>query len=215
MNFKALIQGGALSRDLRREASRLETAQGAALSEATTGLKTTLRGQITSAGLGSRLAGSWRSKLYIDGKTSAGFVYSRAPHIVEAFDKGVTIRATHGRYLAIPTQNAPKRGTDGKRINPTNFPKKLGPLVLIKTRGHLFLAVNNVRASYSKDGQLRGFRAASNRARASGKGLASAIMFILIPQSRLPKKLDVKGAATLWANRLPAMIDSKVAGGAL
>lgn len=210
MKFKALFSNR-LSRDLRQEATRLETAQVSAVGEAATGLKTTLRGQVTSAGLKSRLAGTWRSKIYIDGKKCVGFVYTRAPHIIQAFDKGVTIRARNAHYLAIPTQNAPKRGSDGKKINPVNFPKQLGSLTLIRVKGRLFLAAQNVRPSYSKKtGELRGFRAPSQRALQSGKGLSSAIMFTLVPQVRLPKKLDVEGAATLWANKLPSMIDRNI-----
>ena len=62
--------------------------------DATDGLKSELRGQITSAGLGARLANTWRGEVYPKGRESlgaAGLVYSRAP---------VAVSYTH---LTLPT----------------------------------------------------------------------------------------------------------------
>jgi hypothetical protein len=50
-----------------------------------------LRGQVTGAGLGERLAKSWRGDLYPKGGMSinaAGFVYTKAPEIIGAFAYG-------------------------------------------------------------------------------------------------------------------------------
>ena len=33
------------------------------------------------------------------------------------------IRSRRGRFLAIPTENAPRKGTDGRRISPSTFPE--------------------------------------------------------------------------------------------
>ena len=55
--------------------------------DATDGLKGELRSQITGAGLGARLANTWRGEVYPKGRESlgaAGFVYSRAPVVVAA-----------------------------------------------------------------------------------------------------------------------------------
>lgn len=64
-----------------------------------------------------------------------------------------------------------------------------------------------MRASYSrKTGELRGFRKASERVRSTGRGLATVVMFLLVPQVRLCKRLDVPRAAERWAKRLPELI---------
>ncbi len=70
--------------------------------------------------------------------------------------------------------------------------------------------VHNVRASYSrKTGKLRGFRKASETALRTGKGLTTAIMFILIRQVKLEKRLDVAGAAKVWIDKMPGLIEQE------
>ena len=68
--------------------------------------------------------------------------------------------------------------------------------------------VDSVRASFSrKTGELRGFQRASDRARRTGTGLATVVMFLLVPQVKLSKRLDVARAAERWSGRLPALIE--------
>jgi hypothetical protein len=68
--------------------------------------------------------------------------------------------------------------------------------------------VDGLRASFSrKSGELRGFRRASDRARRTGTGLATVVMFLLVPQVKLRKRLDVARAAERWLDRLPTMIE--------
>ena len=65
---------------------------------------------MTSAGLGQRLANSWRDKHYPNQQLdAASLVYTKAPQIIRAFDDGAVIRSRRGRFLAIPTENAPMR----------------------------------------------------------------------------------------------------------
>ncbi len=88
--------------------------------DATVGLKGELRGQITSAGLGARLANTWRGEVYPKGRESlgaAGLVYSRAPVVVAAHDEGALIRSKNGFWLSIPLPAA-GTGPRGKRITP-------------------------------------------------------------------------------------------------
>lgn len=203
-----------LAKDMEKEFVAITGSIQAGTKEAAEGLKNDLRQQVTSAGMGTKLANAWRSKVYDNqGYNPVGLVYTRAPKIIEAFDKGVLIKPKAGGvWLAIPTVTAPKRGTDGKRITPLNFPEaKLGKLEFVyRDKGPSFLVVHNVRASYSrKTGQLRGFRKASDTALRTGKGLSSAIMFILIRQVKLEKRLDVATAAKIWGERLPNMIDKE------
>jgi hypothetical protein len=109
--------------DLAAELKDLERAVATGTRKAGQGLKTGLRRQVGSAGLGQRLANSWRDQHYPNQKLdAASLVYTKAPQIIRAFDEGAVIRSRRGRFLAIPTENAPRKGTDGKRISPSTFP---------------------------------------------------------------------------------------------
>jgi Family of unknown function (DUF6441) len=71
--------------------------------------------------------------------------------------------------------------------------------------------VDGLHASFSpKTGQLRGFRRATDRARRSGQGLTAVVMFLLVPQVKLSKRLDVAGAADQWSAQLPALIEQQL-----
>ena len=68
-----------------------------------------LASQVTGAGLGQRLANTIRANRYPrsgESINAASLVFSRAPKIVDAFDRGALIRSKHGFYLAIPTAEA-------------------------------------------------------------------------------------------------------------
>jgi Family of unknown function (DUF6441) len=63
--------------------------------------------------------------------------------------------------------------------------------------------VDGLRGSVSrKTGQLRGFRRATDRTRQSGQDLTTVVMFLLVPQVKLPKRLDVARAPEHWSARL-------------
>jgi hypothetical protein len=77
-----------------------------------------------------------------------------------------------------------------------------------RPNGPSLLVVDGLRASISRDtGELRGFRPASDRARRSGQGLTTVVMFLLVPQVKLGKRLDVARAAERWSGRLPTLIE--------
>ena len=99
-----------LQADMQAELRDLERATAVGTKEAGRGLRTELRRQVASAGLGQRLANSWRDKHYPNQKLdAASLVYTKAPQIIRAFDEGAVIRSKRGRFLAIPTENAPAR----------------------------------------------------------------------------------------------------------
>src|SRR5688572_3101890 len=109
---------------MRAELREFKRAVASGTREAGRGLRTELRRQVRSAGLGQRLANSWRDRHYLNEKLdAASLVYTKAPQIVRAFDEGALIRSRRGRWLATPTVNAPRRGTDGKRISPSACPE--------------------------------------------------------------------------------------------
>jgi hypothetical protein len=108
MRLHAAIQGDlqALLKAELRTAGRAVTG---GVRAATLGLKTELRAQVTGAGLGQRLANTWRSRVYPEGQQSlgaAGFVWSKAPNLIRLYDEGAIIRSKQGLYLAIPTPAA-------------------------------------------------------------------------------------------------------------
>ncbi len=207
----------AISGDLRKimaeEIKDAEDAVTAGMRQAADGLKADLRRQVTEAGMGPRLANTWRAELYPKGRKSikaAGFVFTRAPTIIRAFNQGAVIKSRHGFWLAIPTDAAGK-GARGKRMTPSLWEQMHGArLRFIYRRGAPSLLVaENMRARIprSSRGTARGgFAKGSASALRSGRGLATVVMFILVPQVSLRKRLDVNAAAERWASALPELI---------
>jgi hypothetical protein len=200
--------------DFEAELHGIERAVATGTRDAGRGLRTELRRQVASAGLGQRLANSWRDRHYPNQRLdAASLVYTKAPQIIRAFDQGAVVRSKRGRFLAIPTENAPRKGTDGKRIRPSTFPEhRFGPLRFVPRRsGPSLLVVDGLRASFGRQtGQLRGFRRATDRARARGDGLTTVVMFVLVPQVKLRKRLEVARAAERWSAQLPALIEQQL-----
>ena len=196
---------------IQTELRDIERAVASGTREAGRGLKVELRRQVASAGLGQRLANSWRDKHYPNRKLdAASLVYTKAPQIIRAFDEAAVIRSRRGRFLAILTENAPRKGTDGRRISPSTFPEhRFGPLRFVpRQSGPSLLVADGLRASLSRQtGQLRGFRRATDQARARGAGLTTVVMFVLVPQVKLRKRVDVARAAERWSAQLPALIE--------
>ncbi len=204
-------QIGSIRARLKTERELISKIAKSSTKDATNGLKKDLRGDITGSGMGVRLSRTWRSNFYEDRKnTISGFVYSRAPQIIESFDQGTLIKAKKGKYLAIPTKNAPKR-INRRKPTPKNYVENKGPLRFVKTRGGTaFLVADDRRASYSrKTGEFRGFRKASKRALKTGKGLTTVVMFILIPTAKMPKKLDVQKIADQWGIKHINLLEQK------
>jgi hypothetical protein len=203
----------ALQADMQAKLRDIERAVATGTRDAGRSLRTELRRQVTSVGLG-QLANSWRDRHYANQRLdAASLVYTKAPQIVRAFDEGAVIRSRRERFLAIPTENAPRKGIDGRRIKPSTFPEhRFGPLRFVpRPSGPSLLVVDGLRASLSRQtGDLRGFRRATDRARRSGQGLTTVVMFLLVPRVKLRKRLDVAGAAERWSGQLPALIERQL-----
>ena len=201
---------------MAEEVKEAEDAVTAAMRQAADGLKADLRRQVTEAGMGQRLANTWRAELYPKGRNSikpAGFVFTKAPTIIRTFDQGAVIKSKHGFWLAIPTPAA-GTGARGKHMTPGLWEQMHGSrLRFIYRRGapSLLVAENmRVRIPRSSRGTARGgFAKGSASALRSGHGMASVVMFILVPQVSLKKRLDVDGAAERRASALPEMIVRK------
>lgn len=207
MRLSAALSGS-LKQLMEAELKGAERAITLGVREATDGLKGELRTQITGAGLGEKLARTWRGEIYPKGQPSigaAGLVWSKAPGIVRIYEDGATIRSTRGLYLAIPTPAAGKYGDGGAKITPGGWERRTGQrLRFVYRRGAASLLVaDNLRARSGKRG---GFAKASAAALRTGRGLASVPIFILVTQVTFRKRLDVSGAAAKWIRALPAMV---------
>ena len=211
MRLKMALQGN-LKEYMTTEFKIAEKAVTLGIREATQGLKMSMRRQVTSKGMGPRMANTWRGENYPKGQYSiraAGLVYTKARKIMEGFEKASVIRSKNGLWLAIPTPHAPKRGSDGERINPSNFPEhRYGKLRFVyRSKGPSLLVADNAKASYDrKTGAIRGFRKAKDKAVRSGQGLTTVVMFWLVPQVKLPKLITFDTEAKRWFNKLPQLV---------
>ncbi len=210
MKLAATITGSILA-DMETEVRTLSRAVTAGIKEAGRGLKGDLRKQVVAAGLGPRLARTWRERTYPRNKSSmraATLVWSKAPQIIRTFDEGAVIRSKSGLWLAIPTPVAPKRGVGGKRINPSNFPEhRFGPLRFVyRARGPSLLVVDSVRINKSGRVGRRAKGGAYTKTGRMKQGIATVVMFIMVPQVRIKKRLDIKREIKRWEKRLPGLI---------
>jgi hypothetical protein len=187
----------------------------AAMRETTPGAKQELRDQVVGAGLGTRLANTWRGDTYPQSARSmhpAGVIRSKAPLIVDSFLRGAQIVPVNGsKYLAIPTKNVPfSRGSRGarRRMSPVEVEAVFNQdLILKKGRGGHMLAF--VDAVKGKNG--RGFRRATGGRLAQGRSSQLVLMFTLVPSVRMPKLLDLDGPAQRWSAAFRAAITRRLA----
>jgi hypothetical protein len=73
----------------------IERAVTSGMRQASEGLKASLREDVVSAGLGERLARTWRGTTYpqaTDSLEAAAFVWSRAPKLIDAFEASRSAR---------------------------------------------------------------------------------------------------------------------------
>lgn len=202
MRFQISVQGDvaeALQRQLDRKERQVTQAVAAVAREVQQGF----RQQITGAGLGLRLARTVRAEAFPKGGNAsldaAANIWTKAPHIVGAFNKGVVIRARDGFWLAIPTEDAGKSTTRG-RITPNEWMARHGVKLRPVIRpGRPVLLVAEMRARSGKRG---GFAMPSESARRTGRGLATVVIFVLIPQARLTKRLDFQAEVQRGRARL-------------
>jgi hypothetical protein len=178
-----------------------EKAVTTAMREAGTGLKSAWRGQITGAGLGQRLANSIRLASFPksgESLNAAALVWSQAPVIISAHDTGPLIRARDGFWLAIPTEAAGKSARGG-RITPGEWEQRTGLTLrfVYRRRGPSLLVA---------EGRLntKG-RAVASRSK-TGRGVVTAPIFLLVPQVRLPKRLDLARDAERAVDGVPGLI---------
>ena len=178
-----------------------EKAVSKAVTEAGNSVKTAWRAQITGAGLGQRLARTIRSEQFPKGKPSlnaAALVWSKAPVIVGAHDTGPLIRSKSGFWLTIPTAAAGKSSRGG-RITPREWEQRSGlRLRFVYRRSGPSLLVAEGRLN------TKG-RAVASRSK-TGRGVTTVPIFLLVPQVKLPKRLDLARDAEAALDSVPGLI---------
>lgn len=206
---------GSIRNDFKREMDKTARVMTGAVREAVDGAKQEMRRQVAAAGYERRMQNTWRGEVYpkrpIVSIEAAGMIFTKAAKIFEGLERGGVIRAKNSRFLAIPTENAPKR-INRKRPTPELWERRYGEkLVFIPTRnGRGLLVARNRRASYSrKTGELRGFRKASARSLRTGAGLTSVVIFKLVPVVRLQKRLSLYDTGDKWQRKMPDLINKQ------
>jgi hypothetical protein len=204
---------GNLEKMMAEELDRGARAVTSGTAAATNGLKNHLR-QLTVTAFGSqRLANAWRGNTYPRPPQAslgaAGTVHTNAPHIIEAFSNAAPVRSKDGFFLAIPSSDAPKQFM-GKRVTPSNWnADRYGPLRFVYRAGKAsLLVVDGVRRN--KSGRVgRQLANAGRNARGGYKvGVASVVMFFLVPQVRFKKVFDLDAA---YAGAVNNMVSSIIA----
>lgn len=213
----------AISGDLRKQVSKEWREAGKAirsgLREAGKGLQADLKRDANAAGLG-KLAKVWRVRVYGGRRgpwESSALVYpkggERTRGALWAFEHGATIRAERGRYLLVPTNFNRKGGRRGGRV--LYQPDELKDSFVKKTRGgHLLMFARVAHAQAKVRGSVRDRAYVNERLLGSGRVKrtreilkAGAVpMFILVPQIRVTKRLNIAGLARRWEAKLPALI---------
>jgi hypothetical protein len=178
-----------------------EKAVTAAMRAAGAQLKSDWRGQITQAGLGRRLGNSIRSETYPkvgESLDAAALVWSKAPVIIGAHDTGPLIRSKNGFWLAIPTEAAGK-GARGDRITPGEWERRRGLRLrfVYRRRGPSLLVA---------EGRLNTKGSAVASKSKTGRGVTTVPIFLLVPQVKLRKRLDLARDAKAAQERIPGTI---------
>jgi len=192
---------------MRAEVAAGQKAVSTTMAQAGASLKSAWRTQITGAGLGQRLANTIRQQTYPKGRNSldaAALVWSNAPVIIGAHDTGPLIRSASGLWLAIPTRIARlSGGIRARKLTPGEWERKNNrrlEYVYQKGKNALLVDVGNAPI---KD-QVMGRNGVHRTARKSKKRYE--VIFILVRQVKLPKRLDLARDAERAQAAIPGSI---------
>ena len=183
MRLKAAVEGS-LVEYMEREYQNCARAVTKGVSLAANGLKIAMRTQVKSAGLGARLANTWRGDVYPKAKNSisaAGVVYTKAQKIMEGFEYQTVVRGKDGLWLAIPTAAISKR-IRNKRMTPALYERSKGV---------------RLRFVYRKNGASLLVHEQKRK---------TIIAFVLVPQVRMPKLINFAAESAKWQAKLPSLI---------
>lgn len=173
--------------------------------------KLALREDVRRGGLGDRAANTWQGRRYPEGHESASpavFLYSKWPIVINAYSEGATITHHDGLWLAIPTENVPNvnKGRNRRKASPADIEVMFNQDLIFVRRGANVLAF--VDAMKSKSGKVR--RATGKRL-AQGRGTQLILMFVMVPQVTLRKRLNWKQVANDLGLKFTDLVGSEVA----
>jgi hypothetical protein len=181
---------------------RRESAVTAAMREAGTGLKSAWRTQVTGAGLGRRLANSIRNQNYpasrAKASNAAALVWSKAPMIIGAHDTGPLIRSK--RWVLVGDPAARRWQVPAWR---SDHPRRMGAA----TRSALRFVYRRTGPSLLvAEGRLNTKGQAVVSRSKTGRGKVTAPIFLLVPQVKLPKRLDLARDSDRALDSVPGLI---------
>ncbi|KQP82861.1 DUF6441 family protein [Methylobacterium sp. Leaf117] len=189
----------------------------AGMREVTDGLKQDLRDDVVAAGLGKRLSNTWRGLTFPktgESTEASAYLYSNAAKLIDAFDRGVTITSKNGKFLAIPTPDAGVRqtsrrrtkGSTGNGLTPAAWERETGiKLRFVPTKtGGVLVADAFYRRQAARYQGRKSFRAIREAGPTAGRSFV--VIFVLVRQAKLRKRLDVEATAKQWAERVPSAI---------
>ena len=152
--------------------------------------KSDLRSDVERAGLGRRMANTWRSVTFPGGQTISLYptviFESKADAIINAFEHGAEIKSKSGKWLTIPTHDfIDSTNTSEFSQNRRNLvklaEKKFGELKFVPIKGRkLGLLVTKEPTR----------RRASRYPKKPGQ--ESKVLFFLVPSARLRQRLNYR-----------------------
>ncbi|MCC4234539.1 DUF6441 family protein [Sphingobium soli] len=225
MKIKAEYRPGSLTKLLQVIEGECASEITQIMREETRDLTLELRDQVTSAGLGRRLANTWRAEVYPKSDRSlnpAGYIWSAAPEIISSYIDGATIRPVNGgKWLWIPTKAVPRRrrasnyaSSLGKRSRGTAMtPEEVElhfnaefDIAFEGGKGFAFIdVVSGLSGGYRQAtaGRLRGRRGMAPRK------AKPVLMFTLVKAVKKPRLLDLDGPTRRAANRIAARLNAR------
>ncbi|WP_313337237.1 DUF6441 family protein [Sphingobium yanoikuyae] len=196
----------------------------AIMAEETTGLRDDYRQQVRDAGMSNRLANTWRAEAYPKGGRSlnpAGYVWSNAPAIIDAFSRGAYIRPVNGgKWLWIPTRNVPARrraGSYSSSVKRSNGTRMSPEEVELHFNAELQVVIDGGKGEAFIDvvsGLSGGYRRATAGRTQGRRGMAPrkarpVLMFTLTKGVRMPRLFDLDGPAERRAGNVARRIQAK------
>lgn len=202
-------------RDLKEFEDDLALSVKGGLSRASVELRNDWRADVGKV-LGLRMAKSIRHKVFPERGASlnaAALVWTRAPTIISAHQKGAVIRARRATWLAIPAPAGGRSGRIFRNMDTGRF-AALTPERWMQATGAKLRFVpqdSNKAFLVMDDAKLnkRGLASPNRRRRRKDgirTGSVTAIIFVLVRQTRLPKRLNLEGLARANLDKVPGFI---------
>ncbi|MBA4756288.1 MAG: hypothetical protein H2050_15790 [Sphingobium sp.] len=224
MRIKAQFRPGSLTKLLDVIEGEIADDVTQIMREETRDLTMDYRQQVRDAGMGNRLANTWRAEVYPKGGRSlnpAGYIWSNAPAIIDAFARGAHIRPVNGaKWLWIPTRNVPARrrgGTYVSSVKRSNGTRMSPEEVELHFNAELQVVIKGNKGSAFIDvvlGLSGGYRRATAGRTQGRRGMAprkqkTVLMFNLVRGVRMPRLFDLDGPAEKRAVNVARRIQAR------